>query len=182
MKLKILVGVLGFLIVLNLATTGTFLYVHFTRPSKPPMFLAPGEGSRGAPRAGRPWMHRLPSEDRDELLGLLREFHGETRELRMKLQSLEDRIFDLMQDDPVRTAAVDSLLTEAASVRLEISRVATRKLIEAKSVLPPEEQRMFFDAILQARPGPHMMRGPGPGDGLRFDEHEPRGGPDSLRR
>lgn len=182
MKLKILVGVLVFLIMLNLATIGTFLYVHFTKTPQSSRFLAPGDGPRGAPRGGRPWLHRLPSEDRDELLRLLGEFHSETRNLRTKLQSIEDRIFDFMQDDPVRTAAVDSLLTEAASVRLEISRVATRKLIEAKSVLPPEEQRMFFDAILQARPGPRTMRGPAHGQGPLFDERAPVGGPDSVPR
>jgi hypothetical protein len=183
MKLRVLVGVLGFLIILNLATIGTFLYVHFTRPPRPSLSLAPDEGFRGRPRAaGRPWLRRLPSEDREELVGLLREFHGETRDLRLKLRSLEDQIFDLMQNDPVSVVTVDSLLGEVAAVRLDISRVATRKLIEAKTILPREEQRMFFDSILQARPAPRGMHGPGPDDEPFSEERAPRGGPDSLQR
>jgi uncharacterized membrane protein len=180
MKLKVLAGVLVFLIVLNLATIGTFLYVHFTRAPGPPALLAPEEIQRGPARMGRPWFRRLPSEDRDELFSLLREFHAETRDLRTKLRSLENRIFEIMQNDPVAAAAVDSLLEEAAAVRLDISRVATRKLIEAKTILPPEEQRMFFDSILQARPGPRMTRGLG--DGPYFRVRGPGIAPDSLER
>jgi hypothetical protein len=72
----------------------------------------------------------------------------------MRAHRLEGEAFALMQLDTVPTARVDSLLGEISATRFEISRIAARKLIEAKTVLPPEEQRMFFDAILGARPTP----------------------------
>ena len=164
MKLKVLVGVLVFLIVLNLATIGTFLYVHFTRPEMPPVVDGPEFTHRDADSGRRLRLHRLPSEHREALVGLLREFHSETEDLRTRQDALEGGVFDLMQGDPVPVARVDSLLGEVSRVRLEISRIATRKLIKAKGVLPPEEQRIFFDAILQARPAPHFSQGPRHGE------------------
>jgi hypothetical protein len=157
MKLKVLVGALVFLVVLNLATIGTFLYVHFTGPRMPRMMGAPEHPRRDGPAGRRPWLNRLPSENREALVGLLGEFHSETQDLRTTLHTLEGDVFDLMQIDPVPVARVDSLLGEASRVRLEISRIATRKLIEAKGVLPPEEQRVFFESILQARPDPRSI-------------------------
>jgi len=164
MKLKVLVGALVFLIVLNLATIGTFLYMHFTRPELPPMADGPGFPPRDHASMRKPWLHRLPSENREALVGLLDELRSETEDLRTKMRDLEGGVFDLMQSDPVPEARVDSLLAEISEVRLEISRIATRKLIEAKGVLPPEEERIFFDAILQARPAPHFSQGMRRGD------------------
>jgi uncharacterized membrane protein len=151
MKLKILVGVLVFLIVLNLATIGTFLYMRFTRPEAPPG-LFPG-AAPGAPHDARATrLRHLPPERREELVRLLGEFHAETAALRARTADLENEAFALMQLDPVPSARVDSLLREISSARLEVSRIAVRKIVQAKSVLPLEEQRLFFNAILEARP------------------------------
>jgi uncharacterized membrane protein YgcG len=156
MKIKVLVGVLVFLVVLNLATIGTFLYMHFTRPEPAPVAGNPGFSPReGFPieRMRKPWLHRLPSQD-----------------LRDKMRGFEDEAFGLMQRDPVPVERVDSLLAVISQTRLEIGRIAARKLIEAKGVLPPEEERFFFEAILEARPAPHFSREPRHGTGdRRFD-------------
>lgn len=161
MKLKFLVGVLVLLIVVNLVAIGTFLYIHFTRPEPPGHFSSPGMMRSPAPTRAQRLRH-LQSEHREELMTLLGELREETSELRTRLSRLENDAFDLMQVDPVPSAQVDSLLREISTARFEISRVAARKLIKAKAVLPPEEQRMFFDAILEARP--HRMPHGGPGD------------------
>jgi hypothetical protein len=179
MKLKVLVGALVFLIVVNLATIGTFLYVHFTRRPFPPAAEAPEFPPRDASMR-RPGLHRLPTEDREALAGLLNEFHSETEDLRTKLRALEGGVFDLMEKDPVPVARVDSLLEEISRVRFEISRIATRKLIEAKGILPPEEERVFFDAILQARPAPRMFQGSRHGE-RPFGGRRGSARPDSLR-
>jgi len=81
MKLKVLVGVLVFLIVLNFATIGTFLYMHFTRPEMPPMADDPGFPPRDHAQTRKPWLHRLPSEDREVLARLLGGLHKETEGL-----------------------------------------------------------------------------------------------------
>jgi len=180
MKLKVLVGLLVFLVVLNLAALGTFMYGHLSRPPRPPMpFMSEESPGRGAPHAERPWLRRLPPRERGELFELLQEFQHETRDLRMRAHVLEGEAFDLMQLDPVPTARVDSLLGEISAARLEISRIAARKLIEAKTVLPPEEQRMFFDAILGARPTPGAGHEPPRGE-RRFKGRSGRANPDTL--
>jgi uncharacterized membrane protein len=173
MKLKILVGLLVFLVVLNLAALGTFMVGHFSRPPRPPLHGLHGDSAERGSRGGeRPWLRRLPHKERDELFNLLQEFQRETHDLRVRAHSLEGEAFGLMQRDPVPTARVDSLLAEISTARLEISRIAARKLIEAKTVLRPEQQRMFFDAILGARPVPREVRGP-----LRGERHlRDRGG------
>jgi Spy/CpxP family protein refolding chaperone len=164
MKLKVLVGFLGFLIVLNLATIGTFLYVHFTKPPTPAAFAPPDAAPRGGPMGERPWFRGLPPEQRRELVALLEEFQQETSEERTKLRTLEGDVFRLMQNDSIPAARVDSLLEEISHVRLGISRAAIHKLVKAKTVLTPEEQRMFFDAILQARPALFRDRVPPRGE------------------
>jgi uncharacterized membrane protein len=173
MKIKVLVGVLVFLVVLNLATIGTFLYMHFTRPEPAPVAGNPGFSPReGFPieRMRKPWLHRLPSENREALVGVLEELRAETQDLRDKMRGFEDEAFGLMQRDPVPVERVDSLLAVISQTRLEIGRIAARKLIEAKGVLPPEEERFFFEAILEARPAPHFSREPRHGTGdRRFD-------------
>jgi len=180
MKLKVLVGLLVFLVVLNLAALGTFMYGHLSRPPRPPMhFISEESPGRGAPHAERPWLRHLPPRERGELFELLQEFQHETHDLRMRAHVLEGEAFDLMQLDPVPTARVDSLLGEISAARLEISRIAARKLIEAKTVLPPEEQRMFFDAILGARPTPGAGHEPPRGE-RRFKGHSGRANPDTL--
>ena len=170
MKIKVLVGVLVFLIVLNLATIGTFLYMHFTRPEPPRVADDPGFPPRDGAHAKRPWLHRLPSENREALVGMLDELRAETQDLRDRMRGLEDEAFGLMQRDLVPVERVDSLLAQISQTRLEIGRIAARKLIEAKRILPPEEERFFFEAILEARPTPHFSREPRHGMGeRRFD-------------
>ena len=165
MKVKIVVGILVFLIVLNVAALGTFIYYgHFSRPPMPPAPVSRGASpERSAPGSG-PWLRHLPHKERGELFNLLEEFQRETRDLRTRALSLEDEAFGLMQRDPVPTARVDSLLSEISAARLEISRIAARKLIVSRTVLRPEQQRMFFDAILGARPAPREAREPRWGD------------------
>jgi uncharacterized membrane protein len=163
MKLKILVGVLVFLIVLNLATIGTFVFMHFNRPA-PPQAPFPGMVPQGRPSGRAPRLRHLAPERREGLVGLLREFRTETAALRERTSDLEGEVFVLLQLDPVPEARVDSLLREISATRLEVSRIAARKLTQAKAILPPEERRLFFDAILEARPAHRPMDGPGRGE------------------
>ncbi len=180
MKLKILVGLLVLLVVLNLAALATVMYGRFSRPPMPPMPGMQGQSrARGVHGGERPWLRHLPHKERDELFDLLEQFQHETHELRAHTRSLEDEAFGMMQRDPVPTARVDSLLGEISAARLEVSRIAARKLIQAKTVLKPEQQRMFFDAILGARPAPRAVREPLRGE-RRFGEQSGKVHSDSL--
>jgi hypothetical protein len=169
MRLKVLVGILVFLIIVNLATIGTFLWVHFSRdvPEKVYRF-GPRRGMRSfpekAPGVGGPM--RFRTGEREKLRTLFSEFRNETQDLRDRVGALERETFELMHEDPVPVGQVDSLLKEISLVEYEISKRAAAKLIEAKKVLPPDQQSHFFNAIHRS----HMMMRGGPG------QHGPRRG------
>jgi len=156
-KLKVLIGVLVFLIVLNLATIGTFVYTQWKRSG--PEYAFPGPmgperplDERFGSRRGSRSRLRLPDAQRRELHALFDEFLTETAELREHVRDLESQTFALMQRDNVSRPQLDSLLGEIAATRLEISRRAADQLIKSKTHLTPEARKAFYDAILDSRP------------------------------
>ena len=132
----------------------------------------------GAKQMRRP---HLPMEHREKLMAHLSELREETAELREQIAGLEDQMFEAIQMEPVSEARVDSLLQEISTIQYEIRKVATRKLLKAKEVLPPEQQEMFFRAMLNARRGHMGMMGPR-GDGPPHGRRGRRMNPDSLPR
>jgi uncharacterized membrane protein len=186
MKIKILIGLLLFLILVNLATIGSYLVMlkrgKAAEPSRRGMMTQPAD----APFAeGRP-LRRMSPELRKQLQDNIRALHRNTRDLRMTIHGLEAETFALMQMEPVPAERVDSLLQEIAAARLEMSRMATKNLIEARSELSPEERKLLFDALLSSRPD---MPGPtGRGKNREGRRHKQRGQhqherlPDSLRQ
>lgn len=152
MKIKILIGVLVFLILVNIATIGSFLWM--LKWGKPADRFQRDFSRRHtqAPFAGERPMRHIRPELRNQLRDNFRKLNRETRDLRATIHDLEAQTFSLMQQDPVPIGRVDSLLEEISLARLEISRMATRNMIETHSSLTPEERRMFFDALLGSRP------------------------------
>ena len=180
MKTKVLVGVLLFLIVVNLASIGTYLYQRYTSPPDRGMGFQPGE--MGGPMFGRreSSMMQLTDAQRQQMMELFRTFHEETQDLHLKIRSLEDQTFHLLQQESVPMEKVEGNLKQLSDLRLEISRRATHNLIKAKSFLTPGQQQMFYGAITQARPrsGSGGPMGGGPFGGRRGPGFR---GPDSIR-
>lgn len=186
MKVKILIGLLVFLILVNLATIGTFLWMVSRGPGagdvrrgwfgKPHMNAPFAEGRR---------MRHMPAEQKERLEALLQSFRDETIDMRTRIHELEAQTFAQMQRDPVPVERVDSLLDELSATRLAMSKLTARKLIESKSFLSPEEQGMFFNALLGPHPGMHEgapRRGMNRDGMMRMMRGCPRGegSPDSL--
>jgi uncharacterized membrane protein len=184
MKLKVLIGILVFLIVLNLATIGTFLYVHFSQQTAEPTGRFGHRADMRAAPGMRPGIGervRFQHGEREELRAFLHQFREETRELRDRVSDLEREVFELMQTDPVPKQRVDSLLKEISLSQYEISKSAAAKMIEAKKILSPEQQTRFFEAIHRSHT---MMRGESRRPGLeRGQRHRRRPDPpDSTGR
>ena len=167
MKVRVLVGILVFLVVVNLAAIGTFLYVHFTRPERGARWAQEGRpGMRGGP--GMPGgmfdgdhpMATLSKEDRRLLFDMMSDFREANREKMAQTRALEEEMFELMQQDPVPMARVDSLLEEIAATRLEVAKEATRRLLEMRESLTPEQRERLHEVLLRM----HRMGGP-PGFG-----------------
>lgn len=168
MKTKVLVGILIFLIVVNLATLGTYLYLRFVAPEEPP-FGFPGGGPP-------PAMLELDPAARSQLRDLMMDFRREARPLQEQILRAEDSIAILLVQEPVPDETLERLFEQIADLRVSINKMAVRRLVQTKSFLPPEQQRMFFRAIMDARPqmGPRGGFGRGPligpdsGRGRRF--------------
>jgi len=171
-KIKVLIGILVALIVLNLATIGSFLFMKWRGPDDgivprapiSPSMVHPRQG--GTPRTPRP--PPLPNEERKQMMSLLAEFRTETEGLRIQIQELENRVFELMRRDEVPRDEVDSLLAEISDARLEVGRLAIDKLIESKTYLSPQQQEHFFRSILETRTG--RSRGMGRHEGTHRGE------------
>ena len=163
MKTKVLVGSLIFLIIVNLATLGTYLWLRFKAPHDMPM---------GTPPAA---MMALDSATRERLHGIMMDFRRSMMPVQEELRRAEDSVIVLLQQDPVPTEQVDQLFIRISALRTSISQNAVRHLVQTKSFLTPEQQRHFFRAILDAQP--RMRRGEGMGMGPRFGPDQRDGRP-----
>jgi hypothetical protein len=146
MKIKILVGILVFLIVVNLATIGTYVYFRFTAP--------PPGGFQNRPHDSHmpPPIRDLGDAEREKMFGLMHDFIDETNTMRDSVRLLEHELFRLFQQNPVMQENIDSKLKDIAAVKVEISKKAAARFIQAKTFLSPEQQERFFDAIMQSQP------------------------------
>jgi Spy/CpxP family protein refolding chaperone len=151
MKTKALVGVLLFLIVINLSTIGVFVF-HMLRGPKEADPLAPEGSWPAGTMAPESPMMRLQPEVRERMHRLMTNFREETRELQQKIFVLEDTTVALLKNDPPPMGRITDNLKQISDLRLLINQKAIHNLLQAKSFLPPEQQDMFFRAIMQARP------------------------------
>ncbi len=152
MKIKVLVGVLIFLIVINLATIGSYVYLKITNEPNRHMPLMPlVEGPERPLPPDRPEL-KLNKGQREKLINLLRSFREKTIGLRQQMRKLEDDTFVLLQKDTVSPKQVDANLQKISEIKLEISKEAVNKLIDAKKFLSPEQQKHFYNALMQIRP------------------------------
>lgn len=172
MKTKVLVGILLFLIVINLSTIGVFVY-HLLKPPPAELEVAAGDPvpPPGMVGAGMPMM-RLKPEARERMHKLMLGFREEIRGYQEQIFALEDSTVALLKNDPPPMSRVNEHLRQIADLRLLINEKAVHNLLQAKKFLTPEEQEMFFRAIMQARPqgmrmGGGTTRGPMGGRGMR---------------
>ena len=164
MKTKVLVGVLLFLIVVNLSTIGVFVY-HLLRSGseRPGILPFKEEGPPGMMGADSPMM-RMQPEVRDRMHSLMVQFREESKETQQKIVALEDTTVAMLKNDPPPMDRINENLKKLSDLRLSINQKAVHNLLQAKSFLNPEQQEMFFRAIMQARP--QMGRSGGGGMGM----------------
>ena len=167
MKTKVLVGVLVFLIIVNLVTLGTYLFITFTRPPEPRLPFGP-PGERGEGFTGRPGHMQMDDEQRRAVMTQVMKLREETQGLRDSVMELERETLELLKQEDVSMDEVDAKLAAIAQLKLTMSKAATRSVLEAKAFLTPEQQEMFIGMIIRSQ---SRMAGGGP----PFDRKPPRG-------
>jgi uncharacterized membrane protein len=106
---------------------------------------------------------RLDREQRHQLRNLLREFQQENTDIRNEIWELERTTFDLLQQENIPQNQVNENLKKLSDYRLKLMTAAVEKMIKAKSFLNPEQQKHFFDFIMESRPAPTFGREPAGG-------------------
>ena len=174
MKVKILVGVLIFLTLVNLAMMGTFAYFRFVHP--------PFDEFRNHPMDSRmpPPILELGEKERGQMFKLMRGFIDDSRPMRDSVRLMENELFQLFQQNPVVQEKIDSKLKDIAAVKVEISQRAAKDFVQAKTFLTPQQQEHFFKAIMQSMPdfgpGGGPQQGPMKGKdslGMRLPDGQP---------
>ncbi len=163
MKTKVLVGVLLFLIVVNLSTIGVFVY-HLLRPAPTNVEPFPIGGDRPPGMMGGVSPMMMPPEVRERVHALMLKFHEDVSDLQARIFSLEDSTVAMLKNDPPPMNRVNENLRRLSELRLLINQRAIENLLQAKSFLTQDQQDVFFRAIMQARPqASHMGGGMGRG-------------------
>jgi Spy/CpxP family protein refolding chaperone len=177
MKTKVLVGILLFLIVVNLSTIGVFVY-HILKAGPPPVepLTIGGGRSMGMMSGESPMMHMQP-EVRDRMHAMMMGFREDIKETQQRIIFLEDSTVVLLKLDPPPMDRINANLRTLSDLKLSINQKAVHNLLQVKSFLNPEQQDMFFRAIMQARPqmagGGSMGRGPMRGRQMREEGKRP---------
>ena len=162
MKIKVLIGTLVFLIVINLATIGSFLYYQWQNPAERPFPPRPGMQP--------PRELELDKAQRRQMRDLFLQFKTETEPLQNQIRDLENEIFSMLQEDAPDSGLINEKLQKIAALRLEVSKKIIDKFYDTREFLSPRQQKHFFNALMKERAGPMGPEGrfrkgrPGPPD------------------
>jgi uncharacterized membrane protein len=148
MKVKVLIGALVVLVIMNVAALGSFLFLHLH---------ARHQGTMREPMAHRWVMRNVPEKDRDRLFRTMRSIHDDLRPLAEDTGKLEDDLIRSMRQDPAPRAHIDSLLEQISKNRLEIARRATDRMIAMGDSLTPDERGHMVDAMMRFRRAGRMQ-------------------------
>jgi uncharacterized membrane protein len=156
-KLKILIGVLVFLIVVNLATIGSYIYFRVQHEQAEFVGEFPG-------RFSRPPDLDLDQKQRQQLLDLRMSFQKDTREISEEIRKTRGEIYQILKQDSVPMATVEEKLRKTANLRMQIEKIAIKKLVEARHYLSPQQMDHLYRFLLMEPPqhmGPDFRRRPG---------------------
>jgi len=156
MKIKILVGTLIFLIVINLAAIGSYTYFQITRSGEN-NYKRPSlrEGFRRKP--SRPPRMRLNPEQRRQLWKLNRQFQEQVKEYETEIDETRLQIFEELEKESFSVDDIEEKLQNIAQLKLEIEKQAIMKLRETQKYLSLEQRRLLFDSMLDV-PGKGLKR------------------------
>lgn len=140
MKIKILVGALVALMIINIAALGSFLYLHQR-----------AKNAKQPNRAHRFAIKYVPEKDRAKFFHTARELRMDIGPLADSTSALEKDLIASMRQNPVPRAHIDSLLEHISRNRLEINRKATARMIAMGDSLTDDERGRMVDALLRFR-------------------------------
>lgn len=140
MKVKVIIGALVVLLIMNIAAVASFFYLHHHVR----------QYQRGE-RVHRWVMRNVAERDREKFFRTVHTIHDDIGPLADSTSELEKHLINSMRQDPVPRAHIDSLLEQISRNRLEIARRATDRMIAMGDSLTADERGHMVDAILRFR-------------------------------
>ena len=145
MKVKLLVGALVVLVIINIAALGSFWFMHFHGRHH-------GGGRHHRDHRSHRWAS-VSNDEREKLFRAMKSFHEDVKPITEQTGKLEEDLIASMRKDPVPRAHIDSLLEQISKNRLEIAHRATDRMIAMGDSLSPDERGHLVDALMRFRHG-----------------------------
>ena len=136
-KLKILIGVLVFLGLVNMATIGSFLYFQMKKPA--------------FREAKSRYFSELPKEKKVLVKNTFRQLRENSKEIINEVRRNERKLYELLIAEDVDTTAIYNTLQEINRLQGEKALKGIKHLLILKKELTPEEQRTVFRIILREK-------------------------------
>ncbi len=156
MKIKILVGILVFLIVLNLVVLGHYIYYQILEPSRA---LTPSRSEMMKMPKHR--LH-LDKEQRIQMLKLRQRFRGEIEPLRLQIVRLRGEIAEQLTNNRVDWEKIDRNLQEIGRLQAEIEKKAIVMLLETRQFLKADQIKIIYRWMTSSMQRHHMPHRPMP--------------------
>ncbi|MFZ0389824.1 MAG: periplasmic heavy metal sensor [Calditrichia bacterium] len=138
-KIKIFIGILIFLMIINLAVLGSYLYHRWSLPER----TFPFSHERSAAMFDHS-LPRLDREQRHQLRRLQHRFHETVSPFLQQRRQYRRDMFELLRQDELDTAAVYEKLKELNLVDQDIERKAVELLMETRQFLSPEQLSFLY--------------------------------------
>jgi Spy/CpxP family protein refolding chaperone len=143
-KRKLTVGALLLLTVINVAGLLTMGYGRLRHAHQMP-------GPSVADIVGQPdFMRRelgLSEQQAAQLAALREKFQVNLARLRPALQAKRAELVQLVAEAQPDRVRIDALMVELRSLQAELQNACVQQLLDEKSILTPEQQRKFLDAV-----------------------------------
>lgn len=154
MKLKILIGFLIFLIVVNLATIGSYIYfkVQDRNDRREERLDLPGDFPG---RFSRPPHLDLTPEQLQQLHEIRMNFAMDTKELSLEIAKSRGELYEILKGDSIYWVKIEEKLQQISDLRMQIEKIAIQKLIEVKDHLSIQQTDHLYRFLLM---GPSPMK------------------------
>lgn len=160
MKVKILVGLLVFLIVVNLVTLGSYIYFRW----KENRIYAHWRTMRHREHAMAGKFPREPfltPDQRKKLGKVLRETEQQLHPFYRKNFQLQKKLYHQLLNPQPNMDSINAYLAQIESLQTQIHHKRIEKLLETKSFLDSTQQRILFWRLMKGGgrgvPPPHML-------------------------
>ena len=146
MNRKALIFVLALSLAINASILGTMGYQYYQKK-----YLAPSAPCPLSPAHQHLYQNLgLSVSQLAQMEPLARKFHERLAELSSALKGKNTLLIDLLRQEEVDPARIESLRKEMAAIQDEIQKEVIAHILDSKQILDPQQQQRFFDLIGQS--------------------------------